>query len=74
MIILSLKAARVNNQLTLIKAAEILGINKDSLCRMEKDASNVPMQLACKMSEVYGVPLTQLYFGDMKQFKQNTNQ
>lgn len=68
MIILTIKAARVNCNLTLIEAAAALDVNKDSLSRYERDSSRISLALCRKMSELYQVPMDQLYFGHIEDF------
>lgn len=68
MIILSLKAARVNCNLTLIQAADKLGINKDTLSRYERNSTDIPRSLSLKMQELYQIPEKNLFFGDVKDF------
>lgn len=69
MIILSLKAARVNCNLTLIQAAEALNITKDTLSRYERDSTNIPRHISKKMEILYKIPEKYLYFGKLSDFK-----
>lgn len=71
MLVLCIKAARINSGMTLIQAADRLGINKDTLCRLERDSTNIQILLARKMSEIYEVPEEQLFFGAMSEFLRN---
>lgn len=70
MIIISIKAARVNRNLTLIEAAKLLDINKDTLCRYEKDSTDIPLSLLRKLVELYQIPEQNLYFGKLSEFNQ----
>ncbi len=65
---ISLRAARVNRNLTLLEAAKYLKINKDTLTKYEKDSTNLPYSLSKKMQELYEVPSENLYFGDTQSF------
>jgi transcriptional regulator with XRE-family HTH domain len=71
MLKITLRAARVNRGLTLIEAAKLFGINKDTLHNYEKDSSNVPRLFFCKIEEVYGVPLENIFFGKESEFFRN---
>lgn len=53
---ISLRAARVNRNLTLLEAAKYLKINKDTLTKYEKDSTNLPYSLSKRMQELYEVP------------------
>ncbi|WP_205426203.1 helix-turn-helix transcriptional regulator [Granulicatella sp. zg-84] len=68
MIIISLKAARVNANLTLIEASNQLNINKDTLCRLERDSTDIPISLVHKMVALYKIPMENLYFGKISEF------
>lgn len=66
--ILTIKAARVNCNLTLIQASQQLGINKDTLSRLERNSTDISISLVQKMSKLYHVPIDQLYFGKLEDF------
>lgn len=68
MIIMTLKAARVNCNLTLVDAAKLLGVNKDALSRIERDSSNISRLLCKKMVQLYTIPEENLFFGDINNF------
>ena len=63
MLIITLKAARVNRGLTLIQASHYLNINKDTLSKYERDSTNIPHSLAQKMSHLYEISTGNLFFG-----------
>lgn len=65
---ISLRAARVNRNLTLLQAAKYLKINKDTLTKYEKDSTNLPYSLSKRMQELYEVSGENLYFGDTADF------
>ena len=60
---ISLKAARVNANLTILKAAKAIGIGKDTLIKWEKKPSAIPTIWLSKISEVYGISLDCIFFG-----------
>lgn len=60
---ISLKAARVNANLTLIAAAHALGIGKDRLIKWEKRSGLVPPIWQKKISTVYKIPVDMIFFG-----------
>ena len=59
---ISLKAARVNANMTILEAAEKLGIGKDSLINWEKEPWNISALYQRKISEVYGLPIDMINF------------
>ena len=65
---ISLRAARVNRNLTLLEAAKYLKINKDTLTKYEKDSTNLPYSLSKRMQELYEVPSENIYFSDTQSF------
>lgn len=67
-IIITLKAARVNRDLTLIEAAKYLGISKDTLRKYEADSTNLPYALILKMSSLYEIAQNHLFFGNTDQY------
>lgn len=60
---ISLRAARVNAGLTLLEAAEKLGIGKDRLIKWENNPGLVNSIYQAKIQEVYGLPLDCIFFG-----------
>jgi transcriptional regulator with XRE-family HTH domain len=65
---ITLKAARVNSNLNLLEAAKKFGINKDTLWKYEKDSTNVPRTFLIQIESVYGIPLDNIFFGDVSEF------
>jgi len=61
---MSLKAARTQGELTVIKMARALEIGKDRYLKWEKHPSLVPAVYQPKISEVTGVPLNLIFFGN----------
>lgn len=59
---ITIKAARVNANLTQRRAAEKLGISRYTLMGYEKVPERVPYALADGMSRVYGVSKDNLIF------------
>lgn len=67
-IMLTLEAARVNCGLTLAQAAEKFGIHRDTLWKYEQDSTRVPRTFMLKASEVYGIPIDNIFFGVKSEF------
>ena len=61
---ISLKAARVNADLTIIEAAEMIGVSKDTLKRWERDASDISPEYALKIMQAYCIPIDLIHFGN----------
>ena len=59
---ITLKAARVNKNLTQAEAAKLLGISADSLWNYENGRSYPNVVVIKKMEEVYGIPYNNLIF------------
>jgi len=59
---ITLKAARVNKNLTQAEAAKLLGISKDSLWNYENGRSYPDVRVIKKMEEVYGLSYDKLIF------------
>ena len=59
---ITLKAARVNKNLTQTQAAELLGISKDSLWNYENGRSFPNVLVIKKMEEVYGIGYNDIIF------------
>jgi len=59
---ITIKAARVNKNLTQAQAAELLGVSKDSLWNYENGRSFPNVKVIKKMEKVYGFPYNQLIF------------
>lgn len=59
---MTLKAARVNKNLTQVEAAELLGISKDTLYNYENGRSFPNVQVIKKMEEVYGLSYNDINF------------
>lgn len=60
---ISLKAARVNANLTIIEAARRLGIGKDTLIKWEKEPDRVQPRYQRIISDVYNMPIDDIFFG-----------
>lgn len=59
---MTLRAARVNAQLTQKEAAERLNVSNGTLCNWEKGISFPDIQQVNKICELYGVSLDNLIF------------
>lgn len=62
---ISMKAARVNANLTILKAAKAIGIGKDTLLKWEKNPGLVNPIYQKKISEVYNLPIDFIFFGPL---------
>ncbi|MDD4096158.1 MAG: helix-turn-helix transcriptional regulator [Oscillospiraceae bacterium] len=60
---ISLKAARVNANLTLIEASKVLGIGKDTLIRWEKNSGLVNPIWQAKIASAYQMSIDHIFFG-----------
>lgn len=60
--LITLKAARVNKNLTQKQAAEKLGISKDSLWNYENGRSFPDIRIIKKMEELYGLSYNDINF------------
>jgi len=61
-LVITLKAARVNKNLTQAEAAKLLGISKDSLWNYENGRSFPDVRVIKKMEEVYELSYDNLIF------------
>ncbi|MDX5476378.1 MAG: helix-turn-helix transcriptional regulator [Bacillaceae bacterium] len=68
MIQITLRAARVNCGLTLKEAADLFGINKETLSNYERDSTNVPRTFFIKVEDIYKVPVDNIFFGKQSDF------
>ena len=60
---ISLRAARVNANLTIREAAKKLGIGKDTLMKWEKAPDRVQPRYQKVIAEVYQIPIDDIFFG-----------
>jgi len=60
---ISLKAARVNANLTIIDAAKLIGIGKDKLIKWEKKSGLVNPLYQKKIADAYRIPIDCIFFG-----------
>ena len=60
---ISLKAARVNAQMTIEQACKAIGIGKDTLIKWEKNSGLVNPIFQRKISEAYKMPVDCIFFG-----------
>lgn len=67
-ILITLEAARVNSGYTLVEAAELLGIHRDTLWNYEQDSTRVPRTFMLQAKEVYGLPIKHIFFGIKSDF------
>lgn len=65
---ISLKAARVNANLTLKEACKQIGISESTLIKWEKKPGNVQPKFHKTISEVYKFPIDYIFFADWVKF------
>ncbi|WP_438349902.1 helix-turn-helix domain-containing protein [Paenibacillus sp. FA6] len=66
--VITLRAARVNSGMTLMRASSSLGINKDTLSRYERDSADIPRSLLVNIQRLYGVNGDNIFFGCESEF------
>lgn len=64
---ISLKAARVNANLTIVQASKKLGISKCTLIKWEKNSGLVNPILQDRISKAYNIPIEYIFFGINKE-------
>lgn len=60
---ISLKAARVNVNLTQKEVAERTGVHQQTIAKYEKDSTKIPMNLLQQLSALYKVELDHFFLG-----------
>lgn len=60
---ISLRAARVNVNLTQKEVAEKLGLHQQTIAKYEKDSTKIPMDLLRQLSELYKVKFNHIFLG-----------
>lgn len=60
---ISLAAARVNAEMKQEEAAKIMGVDRSTIRRWEKGDKIPDYDETKKLSELYGVPLDNIFFG-----------
>lgn len=59
---LTLKQARVINEISQHKMAEMLGIHVDTYRKIEREPDMATIEQARKISKITGVPVEQIFF------------
>ena len=67
---MTLSALRENYSLNSIEASKDLGIHQQTLLKYEKDSTGIPVDLARKLAEYYGVDLDDIFVGKKYELKQ----
>ncbi len=62
---ITLKAARINAGLSLLKAAEKIGVGKDTLSKWEKNSGLVNPIKHQAISNAYKIPINVIFFGTL---------
>jgi len=60
---ISLKAARVNANLTILEASKLVGIGKDTLMKFEKDSGLVTPNRQQDFCKAYNISVDNIRFG-----------
>lgn len=60
---ISLRAARVNAGLTVVKASKALGVCKERVIKWEKKPELVNPAYQKKISDAYKIPIERIFFG-----------
>lgn len=61
---ISIKAARINANMTQTEAASAIGVSNVTISNWENGRTLPDIKTARKIAEVYGVPLDNLYLSD----------
>lgn len=65
---LSLRGARVNAGLTVVEAAEIIGMTRQRLNGWEIDSTKISYERLIQLAELYSTPFTELFIGPEKEY------
>lgn len=61
---MTLKALRVRSGLTQEQVASMLNLNRNTIMKWERDASDMPIKYMSQFSEIYKYSLDSIFFGD----------
>ncbi|GKT04663.1 helix-turn-helix transcriptional regulator [Furfurilactobacillus entadae] len=61
---MTLKALRARMGMTQNEAGKAIGVDRSTLARWEKDASEIPFNITDTISRVYKYPKDQIFFGN----------
>ncbi len=67
---ITLRALRVNNNLSAKEAADKVGIHQQTLLKYEKDSSKIPMDLLGKLAVLYHVDYDVIFLGNKYELNQ----
>ena len=67
---MSLKAARINKNLTQREAALLIGVSVPTIANYEKGASFPDVPIIMKIEKVYGLPYSEINFFPQKKVNQ----
>lgn len=70
---ITLRACRVNAGLTLREASDFLNVHNQTLSKYERDSSNIPIGLLKNMSELYQIPIENIFLGEEHELRNKTN-
>lgn len=60
---ISLKAARINSELTQENVSNALHVSVQTIAKYEKDSSKIPMDLLERLSHLYQIPMNNIFLG-----------
>lgn len=60
---ISMKAARVNKNMTQQQIADKMGVHVQTYAKMEKDSDNMTIAEAKQFAEIVGMALSDVFFG-----------
>lgn len=63
MLLINLRAARINAGMTSKEAAGIAGVHFQTLSKYEHDSSDIPVSLLNRLSTIYQVPVDNIFLG-----------
>lgn len=64
----TLEASRIMLGLSLEEAAKLFEVHPQTLARWEKNPENMKQKDVKKIVEVYGIPASNIFFGDKNEF------
>ena len=67
---MTLSALRENYSLNSLEVSKDLGIHQQTLLKYEKDSTGIPVDLARKLADYYGVGLDDIFLGKKYELKQ----
>ncbi|ARK23604.1 hypothetical protein SporoP37_02120 [Sporosarcina sp. P37] len=66
---ITLEAARINAGLSIVEAAEKIGVSRSSIINWERNSSNIKISYLDKIEQAYNYPVEYIFFGNTLEFK-----